>query len=255
MNLPSTRTVFSLIIVYIFITLVIIIGKNYLTNNDKTLFQQISYIINLTKDEHKQTSLTLVQTAKNETEDFCKVPNLDPWDSTILEFVTHERLLWCVQVQENMTFIDMDGYLRINETGIYFFKVFKEPFICHYRTFGLGSRDGEVSYSQDQILTDPVKLKEDYVEVVCKQNNDTDEFYRNIHIHPVPKENRTFGTPNEDNLTVLIFYLDSVSYSVMQRNLPATYNYTKNVMKMTYFEGTIHILFQKYAVATLVLYF
>lgn len=167
----------------------------------------------------------------------CQVPKLDPWDPLIINHITHPRSLVCRQVQPNMTFIDINGYLRLTAHAENFLRSSPVKFYCYYRTFdrGLGLDDHAMLYSDENLLAAPTKLKDDMVEVMCEVEHD--QFYHNVHVHPAEKEGRTFGTPTEKQLTVVILYLDSISFSLLQRNLPSTYQYTKNVMKMVYFEG------------------
>lgn len=170
----------------------------------------------------------------------CKVPKLDPWDPSIFDLIEHPKNLTCPQVQPFMTYVDYDGFLRINITET---KSIGYPFKCNYRTFDrrLGLDDNAIAYDKPKVLLKAIKLDKDTVEVICKYENST-AFYFNIHAHPVKSVERIFAEPTESQLSVLLFMIDSTSYSVLQRNLPLTYNYTKNVMGMKYFNGELLVV-------------
>lgn len=173
----------------------------------------------------------------------CNVPKLNPWDPTIVKWIAHPTDLSCKQVQPNLTYIDYDGYLRYNETELKRFNTTEVPVTCIYKTFDRGTTldDNAVTYSKEMALFEPTKLLEDGVDVKCSYDNKT-VFYHNIHAHPAETINRIFAKPTEDQLTMLLVLIDSTAYSVLQRNLPLTYDYTKNVMKMKYLEGTFEII-------------
>lgn len=169
----------------------------------------------------------------------CSVPKMNPWDPTILKWIAHPNDLSCKQVQMNLTFIDYDGYLRYNQTALIQLKQKQTAFSCIYQTFKRcwGPDDGCISYSgKDAELTVPIKLSQDFVDVKCSFKNKT-QFYQNIHAYPAKTTDRIFAKTTDDQLSVLLLIIDSTSYSVLQRNMPLTYNYTKNVMGIKYLEG------------------
>lgn len=190
----------------------------------------------------------------------CHVPKLNPWDPIIMKGVKHPRDVYCPHVQPYLTFIDDDGYLRINKTEQNQIHGNNRTFSCVYWTFDRSPEtiDSRLSYDDKMNLTKPVKLSKDYVKVQCNYDNvvknenvddddddggDSDEnkFYWNYHAHPSEMRiNKShFLEPTEDQLSVVVFILDSVSDSAMQRNLPLTLNYTSTVMGMNYFKGNM----------------
>lgn len=168
----------------------------------------------------------------------CVVPKLNPWDPSILKWITHPKDLSCRQVQPNLTFIDYDGYLRYNETELKRLNASGISFTCAYKTFDRcpGTEDGCIEYGKENVFNKPIKLSMDSVDVKCIYRNKT-QFYWNIHVHPADTEDRIFASPTDEQLSVLLLIIDSTGYSVLQRNMPLTYNYTKTVMGMKYFEG------------------
>lgn len=168
----------------------------------------------------------------------CRVPKLDPWDPSIEQWIKHPGPVQCSQVQPYMTFMDDEGFLQLNETEVANMRSENLQFNCSYWTFdrNTGSDDESIWYDAEMLLVNRTQLSKDNVEVVCKYENGT-EFYWNVYAYPVKREDLTFAKPTEDQLNVLFFIVDSVSNSAFQRNLPMSYNYSKNAMAVTFFNG------------------
>lgn len=226
MTNSSLTTLFRFLVVYLTILSIFVFWNFSLCKVPRLIYNF--------SDGSSMTTLTI---KLNDDENVsCKVPQLNPFDQSISKFVYHPRDLKCKKIQPDITFIDMNGYLRFTDQAQQFLNESVLKFFCHYRTFdrNVGYDDNAIGYSQEIVLVEPVKLTEDSVEVICKM--DDINIYHNIHAHPAEREDRIFAKPNDQQLTVLMFYIDSVSYSVLQRNLPSTFDYTKNVMKMVYLE-------------------
>lgn len=168
----------------------------------------------------------------------CLVPKLDPWDPTIMDLVRHPKGLHCQNCQPFMSYVDYNGYLRLNETETKLLHEANLNFFCNYSTFDRksGPNDNEINFYESRLLTNSIKLTNDNVLVECFHSN-LKKFYMNVHAHPIRADDRIFAEPTDSQLSVLIFLVDSVSFSAMQRNLPATYKYTKNVMGIKFFKG------------------
>lgn len=156
----------------------------------------------------------------------CKIPKLDPWDPVIMNFKKQLKPLVCPQVQPFLTYVDDDGYLRYNETELDNLLDQNLSLVCNYNNF-----DKEI------IFKNATKLLDDVVIVNCKYVHNGETFYQALHAHPVTRKN--IVSPTENQLSVLVFLIDSTSRSSLLRNLPLTYAYTKNVMGMKFFSGNI----------------
>lgn len=168
----------------------------------------------------------------------CSVPKLDPWDPSIISYVRHPRGFNCRIVQPFMTYIDEAGYLILNKTEVDSMTKNGERFQCFYQTFDRkdGIDDNDIEYDErKELQMEPVKLTRYNVDVICYKNNK--QIYKNIHAHPIKIDQILYSKATEDQLSVYFFLVDSVSASVLKRNLPLTYNYTKNVMRIKYFNG------------------
>lgn len=168
----------------------------------------------------------------------CIVPKLDPWDPSIVSFIKHPKGLRCRKVQPYMTYVDYDGFLRLNKTETKLLNDKKLSFKCYYRTFDRknGSDDNAIEFDKEIELKEDIKLKTDNINVKCNVTSGK-MFYYNVHAHPVQDDRRKFAKPSEEQLSVLVFLIDSVSYSALKRNLPLTYSYAKNVMKVKFSSG------------------
>lgn len=221
----------------------------YLDGTKILIFKYLTRPVGTFNDYTNEVDDSIFQTSSEEFLS-CQVPKLNPWDPMILKGIFHPKSMSCKKVQPYLTFIDDDGYLRLNETeSKYVLEENNRTFSCYYLTFIRRpiSIDSRIQYDDELQLTKPTRLKRDYVRVECywgKKTDDSDRFYFNLHAHPSQSRNVSlFNEPTEDQLSVFVYLLDSVSYSSFQRNLPLTLNYTSNVMGVKYLKGTHTVTF------------
>lgn len=187
-------------------------------------------------------------TVVNDYQDLaCKFARPDPWDPSIRRYIEHPRSIECNRVQEfDLSYMTDDGYVRINQSEWNRAnKKYEGRFWCVCRTL-----DRPLSYTSDdnklvlgykeRLEPDyPLRMASDAVLVVCKDDAEED-FYLNIHAHPITCAKRDFQdldkTP-EDQLSVLMMVIDSVSLSALKRNLPSTYKYLTEEMGFYVFNG------------------
>lgn len=181
---------------------------------------------------------------KNSNETGCLFPDLDPWDATIKAYIKHPSKVQCKIVQPSLSFIDDKGYLQYNESEYESYIKTKNysDLKCAYRMFdrSLGMDDNDWSYATEKALEKPVKLSRDMVEVKCWAETSKRKkvnVYTNIHAHPAARDSRIFAKPTESQLSVLMMIIDSVSLSVLRRNMPLTYDYITSKMGMVMFKS------------------
>lgn len=193
----------------------------------------------------KGNDTELLSNKINEEQFACKAPTLNPWDPTIIKFINHPKPIKCDYVQPFLTFVDDEGYLRLNKTEENNILKINITFICQYSTFDrkFGGNDEDIQFDDEIVLKTSIKLTKDTVSVKCKYAHNNEQFYWNVHAHPVNMEELIFALPSEKQLTLLFQLIDSTSHSALQRNLPLTYSVTKDVMGMKYFSGTHYISF------------
>jgi len=61
--------------------------------------------------------------------------------------------------------------------------------------------------------------------------------YENLHAHPLMASNTKVSTPTEDQLSVEVIVIESVSMSQFRRKMPATLDFVTDQMKMLLFES------------------
>uniref|UniRef100_A0A914VLG4 Uncharacterized protein n=1 Tax=Plectus sambesii TaxID=2011161 RepID=A0A914VLG4_9BILA len=180
----------------------------------------------------------LLQLLANSTDQtICKLPKLDPWDPSILSYISIPDPLVCKKLQENVTYL-ADGVLHRNP-GF-------EHLKCKYRTFGhnSGIDDKNVKYG-DWVEFDQSSslITSDLVEVECTQGILDSKSYR-YHWSQVVKRDTSVITkqpflPNDaQHLSVLAFGMDSMSRSNVLRQLPKTY---KSLQKMGFIDLNGHV--------------
>jgi len=147
----------------------------------------------------------------------------------------------------------MNGFLRLDGSQLKQLEQRLSTEIhCFFQAFDRqADRDDEISYSAEiRLIADKaVRPDDNSVKVYCKssgKNNGDDArlVYENYHAHPqlaiVRKQNEErrrppFAKPDDENLSVLLMGIDSVSLSMFKRLMPATADYLASQMQMFFF--------------------
>ncbi|KAI6237269.1 hypothetical protein M3Y95_00247300 [Aphelenchoides besseyi] len=164
----------------------------------------------------------------------CDVPVLDEWDKSILKYYKKSEPLKCKQLQENLTFVDSNGFLRVDSTTI-------ANYNCEYRyVFYQENNDFEPKYEIWQPLEESIKLQHDFVEVKCKKTGLLPiSVYDYNHAHVVSKltsnlTGKKIALESTKRPSVIIIGLDSMSRSNFLRQLPNTWNMLKKQQFTTF---------------------
>lgn len=165
----------------------------------------------------------------------CKFPLLNPFDPSIVEYIKFETSYDCGWVQPYLTFVDYQNYLHFNKSEYY--RLLKETngtLWCEYTTFerSSGPNDDAITFDKPKMLRIGRKhpIRKDFVNVSCTAfDNSSAVVYYNIHaiVSNVSKE---IKNESDTQLSVLVFYTDSVSRSAFSRHLPKTLHYLTKVM-------------------------
>uniref|UniRef100_A0AC35F4D2 Uncharacterized protein n=1 Tax=Panagrolaimus sp. PS1159 TaxID=55785 RepID=A0AC35F4D2_9BILA len=169
----------------------------------------------------------------------CQVPQLNPWDPSVLSYYSKPSQLRCKQFQENITFITNDGILQINEKFI-------ESVKCRYRYFerNEGIDDEKIRYLEWMDFEKSFKMEKEFVEVECSKNGRISfgKSYRFQWATIIPKENNLANLPVENEIlehpSVIMIGLDSMSKGNFIRQLPETY---KELEKMNFIQMNGHV--------------
>ena len=165
----------------------------------------------------------------------CAIPQLDPFDKSFLKYISHPKNFNCKKIQPELTYIDENGRLTINMTEKRAYAAFKNM-KCRWRTLekGYGNKNAIEKGKYIPLFEyHPVAFpRHDIVEVYCNTSNN---HYYNIHGFPHRIESLT--PPNEDQLSVVVLYLESTSSSRVLRHLRKTFTYLARTMKSVVFNG------------------
>lgn len=176
----------------------------------------------------------------------CEFPKLDAWDPSILQYVQHPAPLNCAQMQPYLTFVDMNGILQFNKTELAHLKKKKYTVKCFYQTFDMSSVNKSTEYDSEIELINATTLVKNMVQVHCSAKNKSGQeikmFYFNLHAHPTAPKPNKFDKPSENQLSVLLMSIDSMSLSMMKRNMPLTYEYVTKEMGMIVLESKMRQL-------------
>jgi len=136
----------------------------------------------------------------------------------------------------------MDGFLKIDEKKLEALsKKAQSTVTCFYVPFGAvkGQPDNEPTFFAQQKLIvnnsrQPFRVQHETFIVNCLTEKN-ESVYENLHAHPLIKQNETFSTPTEDQLSIELIVIESVSMSQLRRKMPATLDYVTDKMKMVMF--------------------
>jgi len=113
---------------------------------------------------------------------------------------------------------------------------------CFYLPFGTinGDSDNQPTFFDEKKLPigQPVPVEHQTFAINCKSEQGV-SVYENLHAHPLMKNDDAIilSEPTENQLSVELILLESVSLSQLRRKMPATLDYVKNKMKMFMFKS------------------
>jgi len=96
-------------------------------------------------------------------------------------------------------------------------------------------------FAQQELIVNnsqPFPVEHETFVVNCTTEKN-ESVYENLHAHPLIKQNETFSTPTEDQLSIELIVIESVSMSQLRRKMPATLDYVTDKMKMIMFPSRI----------------
>uniref|UniRef100_A0A7E4VEC5 Sulfatase domain-containing protein n=1 Tax=Panagrellus redivivus TaxID=6233 RepID=A0A7E4VEC5_PANRE len=181
--------------------------------------------------------LKKIQSIKTTKSTQCKVPQLNPFDPSILSYYSKPAPLQCKQFQPNVTHVDGDGFLRINSDYV-------KSHSCQYRYFTRkeGTDDENLDYGNWIAMEGTsVKLEKEFVEVECKTGM-LGAAYRYQWFHVIPKvvnvAKKKIATESTEHPSVIMIGLDSMSRGNFVRQLPKTH---KLLDKLNFTEMRGHV--------------
>jgi len=195
----------------------------------------------------------------NNKESKCRLPILDPWDPTILEYLRQPQAsINCKPVQYELTFIDDRNFLRFNKTVLSLAGFSDENLDCSYRywkkinllfnsqvctlhlfrCFDKNDDLDDVTLNETKWFNLSISYNDDghkipceFIEIYCSRKwSSSMSVYSNFHAKIIPKslanEKPTTKNTKTDNFApnILLFAIDSMSRSNFLRYLPKFVN-------------------------------
>lgn len=102
-------------------------------------------------------------------EQMCKLPQVNPFDPSILSYISKPEPLRCKQIQPNLIFMDDDGVLHVNDTVVQ--STGFDTLECSYRCFSHndGIDDDTLKYDEWTTFKSSVMVQCEFIEVTLIQ--------------------------------------------------------------------------------------
>ncbi|KAJ9592750.1 hypothetical protein L9F63_015588 [Diploptera punctata] len=167
----------------------------------------------------------------------CRIPDLDPFDPIVREFIKKEKQLNCnknlpLVVNANLTslFILKSSFDYLNITD-------EEELDCCYQPFWRSTEyknndmmDNKITFSKNcSSFKSDVRIEDEFVKVICKINNEV--VYKNYYAFIPTKQKveirceeakQNISSRTKDRLSILVVGLDAVSRINFHRQMPKT---------------------------------
>ncbi|KAL3879132.1 hypothetical protein ACJMK2_031443 [Sinanodonta woodiana] len=171
----------------------------------------------------------------------CIIPDLDPFDKSIMKFVWHPDPIRC-DPTPSLMYIDDEGFLKLNVSSVHYYG--KEDFKCSYRILLRHKNDDyHVTFGDAVEFKPPVKVPADFIRVTCTNVNSKtvyDNLHVNIDTQKVRKEKDVLSE-DDSHFSVFMFGLDSTSRLSAIRKLTKTYEYITKELKAFVFKGYMKV--------------
>ena len=190
------------------------------------------------------SSFEVLQSDYNPVVDrICAIPELDPWDKSVLKYIeTSSSKIECPKAY-NILFVNDTGFLVYNKTALKFYSLSEQLLTCKYQIVKRTLGDKEVKFEPEVIFNPPVFINGTIFRVSCKNNKRL--VYDFLHLNPywVEDENREkeIGVEDDDHYSVLLIGIDSVSRSHALRNLQKSYKYLNETLGAYDFKGYMKV--------------
>ncbi|XP_033743775.1 uncharacterized protein LOC117329761 [Pecten maximus] len=167
----------------------------------------------------------------------CTLPELDPFDSEIMKLNWHPRPVVCDDSLPFM-YIDRKGFIHLNTTTLALKKLTKLDIDCTYQHVERQG-DDDVIFKPEVHFTEPEYVHCDFVVGRCRDQTDQ-SIYENLLINlnsHLVFESKNIRNESQQQLSVLILGIDSISRNGALRKLPKTMKYVEDVLGGITFKG------------------
>ncbi|KAK7864712.1 hypothetical protein R5R35_010964 [Gryllus longicercus] len=175
----------------------------------------------------------------------CTIPLYDPFDARVRRFMTLWPPVECGQPQPYLTYVDGDGYIRVNHSGVRHAGLAEAGVQCAYAEIRRDAfTDDTVSYGARRAFADREKLSAPFVKAECTRRDSGKLVYEAVHawVEPLSDALRARVLPADPlRPSVLIFGVDSMSRLNFVRQLPRTHALLTETFGAHVFTGMVKV--------------
>ena len=164
----------------------------------------------------------------------CVLPNIDPYDPEIKKYVWSPDPIFCER-KEMFVYFDEKSMVNINETVIKSLGL--THVTCSYSIINMKG-DYDVEFTPEVTFDKPTYVAGDVVRVRCYEDDKTR--YEHIHLNVDYKrvmEKKELKEESDEQLSVYVFGMDSVSRLNAERKLKRTMTFLRKELGAYVFEG------------------
>ena len=196
------------------------------------------FILTLICSYYLYTSITqpiIYQYKLTQSNGSCVLPDVNPFDSSLKHLLTHPDPISCNGLAD-FVFLDNGGYLRTNTSAVAKSKL--KNINCSYQLF-IRKGHSKLELGSKHYLVSPTYINGDVFLVTCEDDSNL-KVYERVHYNIDFKRvstSRQLRNETEDDLSVLILVLDSVSRLAAERHLPKTMRFLESQLGAFVFKG------------------
>lgn len=167
----------------------------------------------------------------------CVLPDVDAFDKSVMVYFGPLPPLDCYNKPE-IVYVDSNGAFQLNQSAIKQYGY--SDISCTYSSLERnGNSDTQVIFKPEVQMHFPQYLKSDFALITCS-NQQSVTVHKQLHNSIDSKsavQKKTFTLESEDQLSVIIFGVDSLSRLTAIRTLNKTLHYLKNDLDGYIFKG------------------
>ena len=173
----------------------------------------------------------------------CNIPQLDPWDASIMKYLPSKSAKLPCPEALNILYLNDSGFILYNESALQYYSLNSKHLGCTYQTVVRSLGDTDVKFGPRKELKLPTFVNSNVFRVSC--STDKKLVYDLLHLNPFWVENQErdneIGLEDDDHYSVLLIGIDSVSRSHALRNLPKPYKYLTEILGAYDFKGYMRV--------------
>ena len=178
-----------------------------------------------------------------DTDIICEIPYLDPWDASVKKYLPSKADKITCPNARNFMYVNESGFIQYDSQAIEYYSLSSNDLRCTWRPVIRSLGDKEVTFGPQRKLNPPEFVKSNVFRVTCSAKAKV--VYDILHLNPFWIENlqreKEIGMEDDDNYSILLIGIDSVSRSHALRNLPNSYKYLTETLGAFDFKGYMRV--------------